>query len=61
MHGMARALRAGMVHVNQYDDEDIMVPFDGFKQGGIERDKSLHAFDKYTAWKIIWLRIDSPV
>ncbi len=60
-HGVARALRAGTVHVNQYDEDDITVPFGGFKQSGIGRDKSLHAFDKYTETKTTWIRIDSPV
>jgi gamma-glutamyl-gamma-aminobutyraldehyde dehydrogenase/4-guanidinobutyraldehyde dehydrogenase/NAD-dependent aldehyde dehydrogenase len=60
-HGVARALRAGTVHVNQYDEDDITVPFGGFKQSGVGRDKSLHAFDKYTEVKTTWIRIDSPV
>lgn len=59
--GVARALRAGTVHVNQYDEDDITVPFGGFKQSGIGRDKSLHAFDKYTEIKTTWIRVDSPV
>ncbi len=58
-HRVARALRAGTVHVNQYDDDDITVPFGGYKQSGNGRDKSLHAFDKYTELKTTWLRIDS--
>jgi acyl-CoA reductase-like NAD-dependent aldehyde dehydrogenase len=57
-HRMARALRAGTVHVNQYDEDDITVPFGGFKQSGNGRDKSLHAFDKYTELKTTWIRID---
>jgi 4-guanidinobutyraldehyde dehydrogenase / NAD-dependent aldehyde dehydrogenase len=57
-HRVARALRAGTVHVNQYDDDDITVPFGGFKQSGNGRDKSLHALDKYTELKTTWLRID---
>jgi gamma-glutamyl-gamma-aminobutyraldehyde dehydrogenase/4-guanidinobutyraldehyde dehydrogenase/NAD-dependent aldehyde dehydrogenase len=60
-HGVARALRAGTVHVNQYDEDDITVPFGGFKQSGVGRDKSMHAFDKYTEMKTTWIRIDSPV
>jgi gamma-glutamyl-gamma-aminobutyraldehyde dehydrogenase/4-guanidinobutyraldehyde dehydrogenase/NAD-dependent aldehyde dehydrogenase len=59
--GVARALRAGTVHVNQYDEDDITVPFGGYKQSGLGRDKSLHAFDKYTETKTTWIRIDSPV
>jgi gamma-glutamyl-gamma-aminobutyraldehyde dehydrogenase len=58
-HRVARALRAGTVHVNQYDEDDITVPFGGFKQSGNGRDKSLHAFDKYTELKTTWIRIDA--
>ena len=57
-HRVARRLRAGTVHVNQYDEDDITVPFGGYKQSGNGRDKSLHAFDKYTELKTTWLRID---
>ena len=53
----ARALRAGTVHVNQYDGDDMTVPFGGYKQSGNGRDKSLHAFDKYTELKTTWIRI----
>ena len=58
-HRVARALRAGTVHVNQYDEDDITVPFGGFKQSGNGRDKSLHAFEKYTELKTTWIRIDA--
>jgi 4-guanidinobutyraldehyde dehydrogenase/NAD-dependent aldehyde dehydrogenase len=54
-HRVARALRAGVVYVNCYDADDITVPFGGFKQSGFGRDKSLHAFDKYTELKTTWL------
>ncbi|MDN3921723.1 aldehyde dehydrogenase [Roseateles violae] len=57
-HRVARALKAGTVHVNQYDEDDITVPFGGYKQSGNGRDKSLHAFDKYTELKTTWLRIN---
>jgi len=57
-HRVARALKAGTVHVNQYDEDDITVPFGGVKQSGNGRDKSLHAFDKYTELKTTWVRID---
>ena len=56
---VSRALQAGTVHVNQYDEDDITVPFGGVKQSGNGRDKSLHAFDKYTELKTTWMRIDS--
>jgi acyl-CoA reductase-like NAD-dependent aldehyde dehydrogenase len=54
-HRIARSLRAGMVYVNCYDADDITVPFGGYKQSGIGRDKSLHAFDKYTELKTTWI------
>jgi acyl-CoA reductase-like NAD-dependent aldehyde dehydrogenase len=57
-HRVARALRAGTVHVNQYDEDDISVPFGGYKQSGNGRDKSLHALEKYTEIKTTWLRIE---
>jgi gamma-glutamyl-gamma-aminobutyraldehyde dehydrogenase len=57
-HRVARALRAGTVHVNQYDEDDITVPFGGYKQSGNGRDKSLHALEKYTELKTTWVRID---
>ncbi|MDM4765381.1 aldehyde dehydrogenase [Pelomonas sp. SE-A7] len=57
-HRVARALRAGTVHVNQYDEDDITAPFGGYKQSGNGRDKSLHALEKYTEIKTTWLRID---
>ena len=53
----SRALRAGTVHVNQYDNDDITVPFGGYKQSGNGRDKSLHAFDKYTELKTTWIGV----
>jgi 4-guanidinobutyraldehyde dehydrogenase / NAD-dependent aldehyde dehydrogenase len=54
-HRVARALRAGTVYVNCYDADDLTVPFGGFKQSGIGRDKSLHALEKYTELKTTWL------
>ncbi len=54
-HRMSRAIRAGVVYVNCYDADDITVPFGGFRQSGIGRDKSLHAFDKFTELKTTWI------
>lgn len=56
-HRVARRLRAGTVHVNQYDEDDITVPFGGYKQSGNGRDKSLHALEKYTELKTTWIRL----
>ncbi|MCW1243474.1 aldehyde dehydrogenase [Pseudomonas sp. SAICEU22] len=56
-HNVARALRAGSVWVNLYDGGDMMAPFGGYKQSGNGRDKSLHAFDKYTEIKATWIQL----
>ena len=56
-HLTARAIRAGSVWVNQYDGGDMTAPFGGFKQSGNGRDKSLHAFDKYTELKSTWIKL----
>ena len=57
-HRMARGLRAGSVWVNYWDGGDMTAPFGGYKQSGNGRDKSLHAFDKYTELKATWINLD---
>ena len=57
-HLVAKRLRAGTVHVNSYDEDDITVPFGGYKQSGNGRDKSLHALEKYTELKTTWIRLN---
>ncbi|GGB91949.1 gamma-glutamyl-gamma-aminobutyraldehyde dehydrogenase [Marinobacterium zhoushanense] len=56
-HRMAKALRTGMVWINQYDGGDMTAPFGGYKQSGNGRDKSLHAFEKYTEVKATWIAL----
>lgn len=56
-HKAARALRAGTVWVNCFDHGSIAVPFGGYKQSGIGRDKSLHALEKYTELKTTWINL----
>lgn len=56
-HKTAKALRAGSVWINHYDGGDMTAPFGGFKQSGNGRDKSLHAFDKYTELKATWIEL----
>ncbi len=58
-HHVSQAINSGMVYVNCYDCDDMSVPFGGFKQSGIGRDKSLHALDKYTELKTTWINIAS--
>ncbi|WP_166255747.1 aldehyde dehydrogenase [Marinobacter salicampi] len=57
-HKTAKALRAGSVWINHYGGGDMTAPFGGFKQSGNGRDKSLHAFDKYTELKATWLMLE---
>jgi acyl-CoA reductase-like NAD-dependent aldehyde dehydrogenase len=54
-HRVSHALRAGTVYVNCYAEADIVVPFGGFRQSGIGRDKSLHALESYTELKTTWI------
>ena len=54
----AKGLRTGSVWVNTYDGGDITTPFGGYKQSGNGRDKSLHAFDKFTQVKTTWIQLD---
>ncbi len=54
-HRAAKALRAGSVWVNCFDAGDMTTPFGGYKQSGFGRDKSLHALEKYTELKSIWI------
>jgi 4-(gamma-glutamylamino)butanal dehydrogenase len=56
-HRVARELRAGVVWVNCFDKGDISAPFGGFKQSGFGRDKSIHALDKYTDLKTVWIAL----
>ena len=56
-HRVAADVRAGSVWVNTYDGGDITTPFGGYKQSGIGRDKSLHAFDKFTQVKTTWIQL----
>ncbi|MGC0416269.1 aldehyde dehydrogenase [Embleya sp. AB8] len=56
-HRISRAVRAGTVWVNCYEEGGLNVPFGGVKQSGHGRDKSLHALDKYTDLKTTWIRL----
>ncbi|MFB7470194.1 aldehyde dehydrogenase [Kitasatospora sp. NPDC056184] len=56
-HRMSRALRAGTVWVNCYEEGGLEVPFGGVRQSGHGRDKSAHALDKYTDLKTTWIRL----
>ena len=42
---------------NTFDMGDITAPFGGFGQSGFGRDKSIHALDKFTDLKSIWIQL----
>ncbi|WP_328686150.1 aldehyde dehydrogenase [Streptomyces sp. NBC_00343] len=56
-HRVSRALKAGTVWVNCYEEGDLTVPFGGMKQSGNGRDKSAHALEKYTELKTTWIQL----
>ncbi|MFI6661597.1 aldehyde dehydrogenase [Streptomyces sp. NPDC050523] len=56
-HQVSRALKAGTVWVNCYEEGDLTVPFGGMKQSGNGRDKSAHAIEKYTELKTTWIQL----
>ena len=53
---LSDSIRVGTLSVNCMDAAGNIVPFGGFKQSGIGRDQSLHAFDKYTNLKTVWIK-----
>jgi len=52
----AERLHAGSVFVNAAGGVNVEMPFGGFKQSGFGRDRSLHAFDKFTDLKATLFR-----
>ena len=57
-HRVSRALRAGTVWVNCYDDSDVTVPFGGVGESGFGTpDKGLAAMDKYSHAKSTWMAL----
>jgi len=56
-HRVSRAVPAGTVWVNCYEEGDLTVPFGGMKASGNGRDKSRHAVEKYTELKTTWINL----
>lgn len=56
-HRMIAGIRSGVVHVNTYGGADITVPMGGVKQSGNGHDKSLHALDKFSDLKTVWIQL----
>jgi aldehyde dehydrogenase (NAD+)/phenylacetaldehyde dehydrogenase len=56
-HRISRALRAGTVWVNCYNQLDPISSFGGYKQSGFGRELGVHSLDLYTQIKSVWLRV----
>jgi len=56
-HRAARALRAGTVWINAYNNYDSAAPFGGFKASGFGRDLGRDALDGYLESKTVWVSI----
>jgi acyl-CoA reductase-like NAD-dependent aldehyde dehydrogenase len=54
---VARALKAGTVWVNCYNNIDPISPFGGYKQSGIGRELGKYAVDLYTQIKSVYIKL----
>jgi len=57
---LSRALRAGTIWVNCFDVFDAAIPFGGFKQSGIGREKGQYALHNYTQVKAVVTPLQNP-
>jgi aldehyde dehydrogenase (NAD+) len=56
-HKVARALKAGTIWVNCYNQLDVTAPFGGYKQSGFGRELGKHSIELYTQVKQVWLKL----
>ncbi len=56
-HRVSGRIKSGMVWVNGWAAGDCTMPFGGVKASGNGRDKSLHALEKYTEMKSVWISL----
>ena len=52
-----RAIEAGVVWVNTFDESDMTQPFGGFKQSGNAKDNCIDSVRSYTQEKSAWIRL----
>lgn len=57
---LSRALRAGTIWVNCYDVFDATIPFGGYKQSGLGREKGKYALESYTQVKAVVTPLHNP-
>jgi acyl-CoA reductase-like NAD-dependent aldehyde dehydrogenase len=61
-HRFARAVHAGVVWINTYNQLHPASPFGGYKQSGYGRELGKHALDLYTQVKSVWVDLsDQPI
>jgi aldehyde dehydrogenase (NAD(P)+) len=58
---VADQLQAGSVYINSSNNEDVRVPFGGFKMSGIGRELGAEAFNLYTVTKSIYCNYGSKL
>ncbi|MGO9604670.1 MAG: aldehyde dehydrogenase family protein [Candidatus Binataceae bacterium] len=56
-HKVARALKAGTVWINCYNNIDPISPFGGYKQSGIGRELGKHSIELYTQIKSVYTKL----
>ena len=56
-HKLIQKIKSGVVFVNTYGGSDNTLPLAGVKQSGNGADKSLHALDKFTDLKSVWIKL----
>ena len=53
---LAKSLPCGTVSVNAFSEDDIKVPFGGYKQSSsLSRDQETEALNQYLQTKTIWI------
>lgn len=57
---LSRSLRAGTIWVNCFDVFDVTIPFGGYKQSGIGREKGKYALENYTQVKAVITPLHNP-
>lgn len=58
---IADNLQAGSIYINSSNNEDVKVPFGGFKMSGIGRELGAEAFNLYTVSKSIYFNYGSKL
>jgi aldehyde dehydrogenase (NAD+) len=56
-HQLARALKTGMVWINNYGAVDPAMPFGGYKMSGYGKELSGRILDEYLNTKAVWIRV----